>query len=135
MLQGFARATGKKGSAIATSGPCHESCYRYRRCVDSTQWCITGQVGKHLLGSDAFQETDIIRISNQSEVEQSQRHRRFRRLHKAFTSSRSGRPGPVLIDITKNAQFDLLDFSIKKCKESELCCRSKIKIRQNNGRS
>ena len=80
--------------------------------------CITGQVGSHLLGSDAFQETDIIGIStpvtkwnyqitNASEIPEI--------FAKAFYIARSGRPGPVLIDITKNAQFDTLDFKYQKC--------------------
>jgi acetolactate synthase-1/2/3 large subunit len=119
--QGFARATGKVGVAIATSGPGATNLVTgiADAQIDSTPMvCITGQVGKHLLGSDAFQETDIIGISTPvtkwnyqiteaSEIPQI--------MAKAFFIAKSGRPGPVLIDITKNAQFDEIEFSYKKC--------------------
>jgi acetolactate synthase-1/2/3 large subunit len=87
--------------------------------IDSTPMvCITGQVASHLLGSDAFQETDIIGISTPvtkwnyqitkaSEIPEI--------MAKAFYIARSGRPGPVLIDITKDAQFETFDFIYKKC--------------------
>src|SRR5690606_31798169 len=87
--------------------------------IDSTPLiCITGQVGSHLLGSDAFQEIDIVGISTPvtkwnyqitraSEIPEI--------LAKAFYIARSGRPGPVLIDITKDAQFASMEFSYKKC--------------------
>ncbi len=119
--QGYARATGKVGVAIATSGPGATNLVTgiADAQIDSTPMvCITGQVGKHLLGSDAFQETDIIGIStpvtkwNYQITEASEIPEI---IAKAFYIARSGRPGPVLIDITKNAQFDELDFSYKKC--------------------
>ncbi|OOG62745.1 biosynthetic-type acetolactate synthase large subunit [Flavobacterium sp. A45] len=119
--QGFARATGKVGVAIATSGPGATNLVTgiADAQIDSTPMvCITGQVGKHLLGSDAFQETDIIGIStpvtkwNYQITEASEIPEI---IAKAFFIARSGRPGPVLIDITKNAQFDELDFSYEKC--------------------
>lgn len=119
--QGFARATGKVGVAIATSGPGATNLVTgiADAQIDSTPMvCITGQVGKHLLGSDAFQETDIIGIStpvtkwNYQITEASEIPEI---MAKAFYIARSGRPGPVLVDITKNAQFDELDFSYKKC--------------------
>ncbi|WP_281224984.1 biosynthetic-type acetolactate synthase large subunit [Flavobacterium aquiphilum] len=119
--QGFARATGKVGVAIATSGPGATNLVTgiADAQIDSTPIvCITGQVGRHLLGSDAFQETDIIGIStpvtkwNFQITEASQIPEI---IAKAFFIARSGRPGPVLIDITKNAQFDQMDFSYKKC--------------------
>ncbi len=119
--QGFARATGKVGVAIATSGPGATNLVTgiADAQIDSTPLvCITGQVGKHLLGSDAFQETDIISIStpvtkwNYQITEASEIPEV---IAKAFYIAKSGRPGPVLIDITKNAQFDELDFSYKKC--------------------
>ena len=119
--QGFARATGKVGVAIATSGPGATNLVTgiADAQIDSTPMvCITGQVGKHLLGSDAFQETDIIGIStpvtkwNYQITEASEIPEI---MAKAFFIAKSGRPGPVLIDITKNAQFDKLDFSYKKC--------------------
>ncbi|HWS60323.1 MAG TPA: biosynthetic-type acetolactate synthase large subunit [Flavobacterium sp.] len=119
--QGYARATGKVGVAIATSGPGATNLVTgiADAQIDSTPMvCITGQVGKHLLGSDAFQETDIIGIStpvtkwNYQITEASEIPEIIAR---AFYIAKSGRPGPVLIDITKNAQFDQLDFSYKKC--------------------
>ena len=119
--QGFARATGKVGVAIATSGPGATNLVTgiADAQIDSTPMvCITGQVGKHLLGSDAFQETDIIGIStpvtkwNYQITEASEIPEIMAR---AFYIAKSGRPGPVLIDITKNAQFDELEFSYKKC--------------------
>ncbi len=119
--QGYARATGKVGVAIATSGPGATNLVTgiADAQIDSTPMvCITGQVGKHLLGSDAFQETDIIGIStpvtkwNYQITEASEIPEI---MAKAFYIAKSGRPGPVLIDITKNAQFDKLDYSYKKC--------------------
>ncbi|RTZ03427.1 biosynthetic-type acetolactate synthase large subunit [Flavobacterium sp. RSP49] len=119
--QGFARATGKVGVAIATSGPGATNLVTgiADAQIDSTPMvCITGQVGKHLLGSDAFQETDIIGIStpvtkwNYQITEASEIPEI---MAKAFYIAKSGRPGPVLIDITKNAQFDQMEFSYKKC--------------------
>ncbi len=119
--QGYARATGKVGVAIATSGPGATNLVTgiADAQIDSTPMvCITGQVGKHLLGSDAFQETDIIGIStpvtkwNYQITEASEIPEI---MAKAFYIAKSGRPGPVLIDITKNAQFDELEYSYKKC--------------------
>lgn len=119
--QGFARATGKVGVAIATSGPGATNLVTgiADAQIDSTPMvCITGQVGKHLLGSDAFQETDIIGIStpvtkwNYQITEASEIPEI---MAKAFYIARSGRPGPVLVDITKNAQFEEFEFSYKKC--------------------
>ncbi|MFL2601304.1 MAG: biosynthetic-type acetolactate synthase large subunit [Flavobacteriaceae bacterium] len=119
--QGFARTSGKVGVAMATSGPGATNLVTgiADAQIDSTPLvCITGQVASHLLGSDAFQETDIIGISTPvtkwnyqitkaSEIPEI--------MAKAFYIARTGRPGPVLIDITKDAQFDSLDFSYKKC--------------------
>lgn len=119
--QGFARVTGKVGVAMATSGPGATNLVTgiADAQIDSTPMvCITGQVGKHLLGSDAFQETDIVGIStpvtkwNYQITEASEIPKI---LAKAFYIARSGRPGPVLIDITKNAQFDTFDFEYQKC--------------------
>ncbi len=119
--QGYARVSGKVGVAVATSGPGATNLVTgiADAQIDSTPMvCITGQVGSHLLGSDAFQETDIVGISTPitkwnyqitkaSEIPEV--------LAKAFYIARSGRPGPVLIDITKDAQFASLEFSYKKC--------------------
>jgi len=119
--QGYARVTGKVGVAMATSGPGATNLVTgiADAQIDSTPMvCITGQVGKHLLGSDAFQETDIVGIStpvtkwNYQVTEASEIPEV---LAKAFYIARSGRPGPVLIDITKNAQFETFDFEYQKC--------------------
>ena len=120
--QGYARTSGKVGVAMATSGPGATNLVTglADAQIDSTPIvCITGQVPRHLLGSDAFQETDIIGISTPitkwnyqvtkaSEIPEI--------LARAFFIARSGRPGPVLVDITKNAQFDELDFEYVPCK-------------------
>lgn len=120
--QGYARVSGRVGVAIATSGPGATNLVTgiADAQIDSTPVvCITGQVARHLLGSDAFQETDIIGISTPvtkwnyqitkaSEIPEI--------MAKAFYIAKSGRPGPVLIDITKNAQFDELEFSYTPCK-------------------
>ncbi|MEM9649193.1 MAG: biosynthetic-type acetolactate synthase large subunit [Bacteroidota bacterium] len=119
--QGYARVSGKVGVAMATSGPGATNLVTglADAQIDSTPMvCITGQVPRHLLGSDAFQETDIVGISTPvtkwnyqvtkaSEIPEI--------MAKAFYIARSGRPGPVLVDITKNAQFDELDFIYEKC--------------------
>lgn len=119
--QGYARVTGKVGVAIATSGPGATNLITgiADAQLDSTPLiCITGQVGSHLLGSDAFQEIDIVGIStpitkwNYQITKASEIPEIFAR---AFYIARSGRPGPVLIDITKDAQFASLDFSYNKC--------------------
>ncbi len=119
--QGFARVTGKVGVAIATSGPGATNLITgiADAQIDSTPMvCITGQVASHLLGSDAFQETDIVGIStpvtkwNYQITKASEIPEIFA---KAFYIARSGRPGPVLIDITKDAQFDTFDFEYEKC--------------------
>ena len=119
--QGYARISGKVGVAIATSGPGATNLITgiADAQIDSTPMvCITGQVGSHLLGTDAFQETDIIGISTPvtkwnhqitkaSEIPEV--------LAKAFYIAKTGRPGPVLVDITKDAQFELFDFKYEKC--------------------
>jgi len=120
--QGYARTSGKVGVAIATSGPGATNFVTgiADAQIDSTPMvCITGQVGSHLLGSDAFQETDIIGISTpitkwNHQVTKAEDIPSV--LAKAFYIARSGRPGPVLIDITKDAQFGKLDFSYERCK-------------------
>ncbi|MGW1455468.1 biosynthetic-type acetolactate synthase large subunit [Salegentibacter agarivorans] len=119
--QGYARVSGKVGVAMATSGPGATNLVTgiADAQIDSTPMvCITGQVGSHLLGSDAFQETDIIGISTpitkwNYQITKAEEIPEI--LAKAFFIARSGRPGPVLIDITKDAQFATLDFSYKKC--------------------
>ena len=119
--QGFARVSGKVGVCVATSGPGATNLVTgiADAMIDSTPMvCITGQVPSHLLGSDAFQETDIIGISTPvtkwnyqiTDVKEIPEI-----MAKAFYIARSGRPGPVLVDITKNAQFDTSDFEYKPC--------------------
>ena len=116
--QGFARTSGKVGVAIATSGPGATNLITgvADALIDSTPIvCITGQVASHLLGSDAFQETDIIGISTPATKWSYQITKASEIpnvMAKAFYIARSGRPGPVLIDITKDAQLKLLDFCI-----------------------
>ena len=120
--QGYARASGKVGVCIATSGPGATNLITgiADAQIDSTPMvCITGQVASHLLGTDAFQETDVIGISmpvtkwnyqvtKASEIPGA--------IAKAFYIARTRKPGPVLIDITKDAQFETLEFSYKPFK-------------------
>lgn len=115
--QGYARASGKVGVAFATSGPGATNLVTglADAQIDSTPLvCITGQVFAHLLGTDAFQETDVInittpvtkwnyQITDAKEIPEV--------LAKAFYVAKSGRPGPVLIDITKNAQLQIEEFA------------------------
>ncbi|BAV08523.1 acetolactate synthase, large subunit [Filimonas lacunae] len=114
--QGFARTSGKVGVVFATSGPGATNLITglADAMIDSTPLvCITGQVFAHLLGTDAFQETDVINITtpvtkwnyqvtDASEIPAV--------LAKAFYIARTGRPGPVLIDITKNAQMQKFNY-------------------------
>lgn len=119
--QGYARISGKVGVAMATSGPGATNLITgiADAQIDSTPLvCITGQVASHLLGSDAFQETDIVGIStpvtkwNCQVTEASQIPEA---IAKAFYIAKSGRPGPVLVDITKDAQLEEFDFKYEKC--------------------
>ena len=120
--QGYARSSGRVGVVFATSGPGATNLITgiADAQIDSTPMvCITGQVFAHLLGTDAFQETDVINITtpitkwnyqvtDASEIPEV--------LAKAFHIARTGRPGPVLIDITKNAQIQKIAFEgYKKC--------------------
>ena len=118
--EGYARATRKTGVCLATSGPGATNLFTglADALMDSTPLvCITGQVYSHLLGSDAFQETDVIgcstsitkwnyQITKPEEIPDA--------FAKAFAIANSGRPGPVLLDITKDAQFGELAFNYKK---------------------
>ena len=119
--QGYARISGRVGVAMATSGPGATNLITgiADAQIDSTPMvCITGQVPSHLLGSDAFQETDIVGISTPVTKWNCQVTRAEdipEVLAKAFYIAKSGRPGPVLIDITKDAQFNEFDFSYEKC--------------------
>jgi len=114
--QGFARSSGRVGVVFATSGPGATNLVTglADALIDSTPLvCITGQVFAHLLGTDAFQEVDVINITapvtkwnyqvtDATEIPQI--------LAKAFYIAGTGRPGPVLIDISKNAQLQKIDY-------------------------
>ncbi len=119
--QGYARISGKVGVAMATSGPGATNLITgiADAQIDSTPMvCITGQVASHLLGSDAFQETDIVGISTpvtKWNCQVTKAEDIPEAIAKAFYIAKSGRPGPVLVDITKDAQFNEFDFSYEKC--------------------
>ena len=116
MADGYARASGEVGVAVATSGPGATNMVTgiATAMLDSSPIvCITGQVGSKVIGSDAFQETDVTGVtlpitkhnylvSDVSEVAPT--------IHEAFYVARSGRPGPVLVDITKDAQQSSCEF-------------------------
>ncbi len=115
--EGWARVKGKAGVCFATSGPGATNLITgiADAIMDSTPMvCITGQVPKHLLGTDAFQETDVVgitmpitkwnyQVTSAAEIPAV--------IAKAFYIANTGKPGPVLIDITKNAQFELMDWN------------------------
>lgn len=119
--QGFARATGKPGVCFATSGPGATNLITgiADAYMDSTPLvCITGQVFSHLLGTDGFQETDVMgitmpvtkwnfQVTKSEEIPQA--------IAKAFYIACSGRPGPVVIDVTKDAMINKFDYTYKKC--------------------
>ncbi len=120
--QGYARTSGKTGVVFATSGPGATNLVTglADALIDSTPVvCITGQVFAHLLGTDAFQETDIINITlpvTKWNYQVTQAEEIPEVLAKAFFIAGSGRPGPVLIDITKNAQLQKFNYKeYKKC--------------------
>lgn len=118
--EGYARATGKPGVCLVTSGPGATNLVTgiADAMIDSVPMvCITGQVGMSVIGSDAFQEADVIgitapitkwnyQITSACEIPEI--------FAKAFYIAKTGRPGPVLIDITKNAQFEPCEFNYKK---------------------
>ena len=119
--QGYARTSGKTGVVFATSGPGATNLITglADALIDSTPLvCITGQVASHLLGTDAFQETDVMGISmpvTKWNCQVTKAEDIAPSIAKAFYIASSGRPGPVLVDITKDAQFEKLDFSYEKC--------------------
>ena len=114
--QGFARSSGEVGVVFATSGPGATNLVTglADAQIDSTPVvCITGQVFAHLLGTDAFQETDVINITSpvtKWNYQVTDANEIPDVLAKAFFIAKSGRPGPVLIDITKNAQLQMFDY-------------------------
>ena len=115
--QGYARASGRVGVVFATSGPGATNLVTglADAQIDSTPLiCITGQVFAHLLGTDAFQETDIINITTpvtKWNHQVTDARDLPAALAKAFYIARSGRPGPVLLDVTKNAQLQLFEYA------------------------
>ena len=120
--QGFARSSGKVGVVFATSGPGATNLVTglADAQIDSTPVvCITGQVFAHLLGTDAFQETDVINITTpvtKWNYQVTDASEICSVLAKAFYIAKSGRPGPVLIDITKNAQLQQIEYDgYNKC--------------------
>jgi acetolactate synthase-1/2/3 large subunit len=120
--QGYSRASGKVGVCFATSGPGATNLITgiADAQVDSTPLvCITGQVNSSLLGSSAFQEIDIIGISmpiTKWNFQVTRAEEIPEAIARAFYIARSGRPGPVLIDITKDAQFELSEYKYEFCK-------------------
>lgn len=119
--QGYARVSRKCGVVFATSGPGATNLITgiADAQIDSTPLvCITGQVASHLLGTDAFQETDVMGISmpvTKWNFQVTKAEEIPSAIAKAFYIAQSGRPGPVLIDITKDAQFASFDFEYEKC--------------------
>jgi len=119
--QGYARTSGKTGVVFATSGPGATNLITglADALIDSTPLvCVTGQVASHLLGTDAFQETDVMGISmpvTKWNCQVTRAEDIAPTLAKAFYIASSGRPGPVLVDITKDAQFEAVDFSYQPC--------------------
>lgn len=121
--EGYARMSGKVGVCLVTSGPGATNLVTAiaDAIIDSTPMvCVIGQVAKHLLGTDAFQETDVMgvtmpitkwnyQVTSADEIPEV--------MAKAFYIAKSGRPGPVLIDITKNAQIEMMTkpFVYKPC--------------------
>ncbi len=126
--QGYSRVTDKVGVVFATSGPGATNLITglADALIDSTPMvCITGQVSSHLLGSDAFQETDIISMSTACtkwNYQITKAEEISEVLAKAFYISQSGRPGPVLIDITKDAQLAELEYFYEKCTQVRSYC-------------
>ena len=121
--QGYARTSGKVGVCFATSGPGATNLITglADAMIDSTPVvCVTGQVASHLLGTDAFQETDVIGISmpvTKWNIQVTKAEDIAGAMAKAFYIAGSGRPGPVLVDITKDAQFGMTDFEYKPCEK------------------
>jgi acetolactate synthase-1/2/3 large subunit len=121
--EGYARIKGKPGICLVTSGPGATNLVTglADAMIDSIPLvCISGQVASPLLGSDAFQETDVIgitmpvtkwnyQITKASEIPET--------IAKAFYLASTGRPGPVMLDITKDAQFATIEYSYRKCKK------------------
>ncbi|HDR88050.1 MAG TPA: biosynthetic-type acetolactate synthase large subunit [Bacteroidetes bacterium] len=118
---GYARVTEKVGVCLVTSGPGATNLITglANAMIDSVPMvCITGQVASPLLGSDAFQETDVVGISMpvtkwNAQITSAEDVPRV--IARAFYLAKTGRPGPVLVDITKDAQFGETTWSYRKC--------------------
>lgn len=123
--QGYARVSGRVGVVFATSGPGATNLVTglADAMVDSTPLiCITGQVASHLLGTDAFQETDVINVTlpvTKWNVQVTEAGDIPAAIAKAFYIAKSGRPGPVVIDITKDAQFGKMNYQYQSCQQIE----------------
>ncbi|WP_423126499.1 biosynthetic-type acetolactate synthase large subunit [Gaoshiqia sp. Z1-71] len=119
--EGYAKVTGKAGVCFATSGPGATNLITgiADAMIDSIPLvCITGQVASPLLGTDAFQESDVVGISmpiTKWNYQVTSAQEIPEAIAKAFYIAQSGRPGPVLLDIAKDAQFQELNFKYKKC--------------------
>jgi acetolactate synthase-1/2/3 large subunit len=122
MADGYARASGRVGVAVATSGPGATNMVTgiATAMMDSSPIvCITGQVGSKLIGSDAFQETDITGVTlpiTKHNYLVTHAGELAKAIREAFYVARSGRPGPVLVDITKDAQQASCEFDWEAAK-------------------
>lgn len=119
--QGFARVSGKVGVSLVTSGPAATNAITgiADALLDSTPLVvISGQVGTPLLGTDAFQEIDVVGIT-QPITKWSYQIRYAKDITwavaRAFYIAKSGRPGPVVLDITKSAQNEMVEFNYEPC--------------------
>jgi acetolactate synthase-1/2/3 large subunit len=121
--QGYARVTGGVGVCMVTSGPgaTNLTTGLADAMLDSTPIiCISGQVVSGLLGTDAFQETDVMGFSmpiTKWNIQITRAEEIPEMMARAFFIATTGRPGPVMVDITKDAQFAELDFSYEKCQD------------------
>ena len=137
MADGYARASGGVGAAIVTSGPGATNMVTgiATAMLDSSPIvCITGQVSSKVLGSDAFQEVDITGITmpiTKHNVVVSRAEDVARAIREAFVIAASGRPGPVLVDITKDAQQGVCEFDGKPRLP---ICRLSARVRESTTR-
>ncbi len=139
--QGYARTSGGVGVVFATSGPGATNLVTglADAMIDSTPLvCITGQVVSHLLGTDAFQETDVINITipvTKWNIQVTRAEDIPAAIAKGFYIARSGRPGPVLIDITKDAQFGKAPYRYEACREIKTYRPSPVMDRAQLGKA
>jgi acetolactate synthase-1/2/3 large subunit len=133
--EGYARVTGKAGICMVTSGPGATNLVTgiADAMLDSVPLvCITGQVGRAFLGTDAFQETDIVGVTipiTKWNVQVTSAEELLTAIPKAFAVAQSGRPGPVVVDITKNAQFERVSVNLEELPSTHtLECRSVVDL-------